>query len=146
VINQPVGEMIKDQVLLALPPATTVRAASERMRERYVGSVVVTDEAGRLLGIFTERDAVCRVLAAGRDAERTTLAEVMTAKPGFVGPDAMPIEALRLMQDGGFRHVPVVLRDGRVVGMVSFTDFRGLDFARLQARLEEEGGYFESLR
>ena len=74
------------------------------------------------------------------------MAEVMTPKPSGVGPDAMPIEALRLMQDGGFRHVPVVLPDGRAVGMVSFTDFRGLDFARLQARLEEEGGYFESLR
>jgi hypothetical protein len=49
------------------------------------------------------------------------------------------------MQDGGFRHVPVV-RDGRVVGMVSFTDFRGLDFARLQARLAEEEGLFASLR
>ena len=50
------------------------------------------------------------------------------------------------MQGGGFRHTPVIGRDGIVVGMVSFTDFRGLDFVRMEVRLKEKANYFESLR
>ena len=111
-LTRPVAVLIRNQVLLTSPPQETVRAACQRMRDRYVGSVVVTDERGHLVGIFTERDAVCRVLAEGRDADRTTLAKVMTTEVATVSPQATALEALRLMQDGGFRHVPVVAEDG----------------------------------
>ncbi|MFL5333626.1 MAG: cyclic nucleotide-binding/CBS domain-containing protein [Geminicoccaceae bacterium] len=140
-LTRPVATLIRNQVLLTLPPQATVRVACQRMRERYVGSVLVTDERDHLLGIFTERDAVCRILAESRDADRTTLAEVMTADVVTVPPQAMALEALRLMQDGGFRHVPVVAAR-RLVGIVSFTDFRGME----HARLEEETQLFETVR
>ena len=140
-INRPVGTLIRQQTLLTLPPGTPVHEACCRMAERYVGSVLVTDERDRLLGIFTERDAVCRVLAQARDADRTTLAEVMTEKVSTLPPQGSALEALRLMQDGGFRHVPVV--DGeRVVGIVSWTDFRAPE----HARLEEETQLWETAR
>jgi CBS domain-containing protein len=126
---------------VALPPAATIRDACQRMRERRVGSVLVTDPEGKLLGIFTERDAVCRVLAEASDAERVTLAEVMTRDPATMPPRGTAMEALRLMQDGGFRHVPVVEGE-RVVGVVSSTDFSGLE----HTRLEEETETFETLR
>jgi CBS domain-containing protein len=111
------------------------------MRERAVDAVLVADEAGPLLGIFTNRDAVRRVLAEARDADRATLAEVMTRDPATVAPSAAAMEALRLMRDGGFDHVPVV-QDGRAVGLVSHSHFLGVE----QARLEEETRTFETLR
>jgi CBS domain-containing protein len=140
-LTRPVADLIRNQVTLTLPPQATVRTACQRMRERYVGSVVVADERGHLLGIFTERDAVCRVLAESRDADQTTLAKVMTTEVATVSPQATALDALRLMQDGGFRHVPVVA-EGRVVGIVSFTDFRGQE----HARVEHETELFETIR
>jgi CBS domain-containing protein len=140
-LTRPVVTLIRNQVLLTLPPQETVRAACQRMRERYVGSVLVTDGRDHLVGIFTERDAVCRVLAESRDADRTTLAQVMTTGVVTVPPRATALDALRLMQDGGFRHIPVV-EGVRVVGVVSYTDFRGQE----HARLEEETELFESIR
>jgi len=69
-LTRPVTVLIRNQVLLALPPWATVRAACQRMRERYVGSVLATDERDQLAGIFTGRDAVCRVLAESRTPTR----------------------------------------------------------------------------
>ena len=122
-MNRLLTGLIRNKTLLTLPPDATVRDACQRMRNRGVGSVVVTDEGGRLLGIFTKRDAVCRVLAAAGDAERTALSAVMTKDPAAMPHSGTAMEALRLMQDGGFRHVPVV-EDGRVVGIVCYTQGR----------------------
>jgi CBS domain-containing protein len=110
------------------------------MRERRVGAVLIADDGKHLVGIFTGRDAVCRVLAEGKDAAKTPLAEVMTNNPSSMSPTNPAIDALRLMSDGGFRHVPVVAV-GKVVGIVSHGDFRGLE----TARLDEESGFWERL-
>jgi CBS domain-containing protein len=123
---------------VTLPPSATVRQAARLMRDHRIGAILVTDAEGRLLGIFTGRDAVARVLAEGRNAARTTLGEVMTPNPDTLPPRANAIEALHLMQNGGFRHVPMVEGD-RVAGIVSFADFRGIE----RARLDEETGYWE---
>ncbi len=132
------SEIVRDQKPLIMPPKTTVKHACERMRERRVGAVLVADRDHHLLGIFTGRDAVCRVLAEGKDAAETTLAEVMTRDPATMPPTDTAIEALRLMRDGGFRHVPVV-HEGRLAGITSFADFRGVE----RARLDDETGYWE---
>jgi CBS domain-containing protein len=76
------------------------------MRERRVGAVLVTEADNRLLGIFTGRDAVHRVLAEGKSAARTKLAEVMTPEPDTMPPGKTAIEALRLMEHGRYRHMP----------------------------------------
>lgn len=133
-----IAELVSHQDPLILPPETTVKEACECMRTRRVGAVLVADRQRRLKGIFTGRDAVCRVLAEARDPERTTLAEVMTSGPDVIPPGKTAIDALRLMQDGGFRHLPVV-DDGTVVGVISRGDFRGLE----QARLDEETGFWQ---
>ena len=138
--NRQMCEIVRDQRPLTLPPNATIQEACRHMRDRRVGAVLVTDDARRLLGIFTGRDAVARVLAEARDPSRTTLAEVMTARPAIIPPGSTAIEALRLMQDGGFRHVPVT-DAGKVVGVVSQGDFRGLE----KARLDEETGLFERI-
>jgi CBS domain-containing protein len=137
--NRPMSEILRNQVPLALPPQASVQEACRRMHARRVGAVLVTDPRGVLLGIFTGRDAV-RLLAQAQDPAATTLREVMTPEPVCLPPGCTAIEALRLMHDGGFRHVPVV-RDGVVVGVVSRGDFRGLE----QDRLDAETGLWERI-
>jgi len=138
--NRPMSEIIKRQQPLALPPTASLQHACQLMRERRVGAVLVVDDEQRLVGIFTGRDAIARVVAEGRDAAATKLSEVMTPAPETLAPDKKAIEALRLMQDCGFRHVPVVDR-GRVVGVVSRGDFMGLE----QARLDDETALWERI-
>jgi CBS domain-containing protein len=132
------SELVSRQNPLALSPNTTVKKACACMRERGVGAVLVIDEKQHLLGVFTGRDAICRVLAEGKPPSRTHLAEVMTPHPDTIEPGRSAIDALRQMQDGGYRHLPVV-DQGKVVGIVSRGDFRGLE----QARLDEETGLWE---
>lgn len=136
-----ISDMVHDKKPLTLPETTTVQAACQKMRDRHVGAVLVTDKRHRLVGIFTGRDAVSRVLAEARDPAKTQLAEVMTAKPCTLCQTMTFVDALRLMQDGGFRHVPVVEEDGRIVSVISRGDFRGLE----QARLDEETGLMERI-
>ncbi len=125
--------------LLELPAGASVRDAAQAMRHWDVGAVLVT-ENGRLAGIFTERDLVNRVIACDRDPESTPLSEVMTRDPDTIYPGATALEALRLMEDGGYRHVPVVA-EGRLVGIVSRRDFIGSE----KGRLEMESGLWERL-
>jgi len=138
--NRRISDIVKDQKPLVLPPTATVEQACLGMLERPCGAVLVADETSRLLGIFTGRDAVGRVLAMRRDASRTKLADVMTRNPSTLPSGSTAIEALRLMQDCGIRHVPIV-EDGKVRGIVSQGDFRGLE----KARLDEETGLFERM-
>lgn len=134
------ADIVRDQQPLVMSPATTVKEACERMRDLRVGAVLVADPDRRLLGIFTGRDAVTRVLAEGRNGVTTRLAEVMTSNPAKMPTGGTAIEALRLMQDCCCRHVPIV-DEGKVLGIVSRGDFRGLE----QARLDEESGLWERI-
>ena len=134
------SDVVKNQVPVTLPPDATVRDACQRMRDRRVGAVLVTEGDQRLLGIFTGRDAVHRVLAQGKSATRTKLAAVMTRDPDTMPPGKTAIEALRLMEYGRYRHVPVI-DDGKVVGIVSRFDFSGIELDRL----DEETGLWERI-
>jgi len=134
------SDIVRNQKPLTLPETATVKHACECMRQRKVGAVLVTDGQDRLVGIFTGRDAVGRVIAEGRKAEATTLGEVMTAKPRSMPPDQPAIEALRLMQDSGCRHVPIIEK-GKILGVVSKADFRGNEVDRL----DEETGLWERI-
>ena len=139
-MNREMAEIIRNQKPLTLPPTATVQEACKHMHERKVGAVLVTNPKGELVGIFTGRDAV-RVMAEGKPAEATPLRQVMTKNPHCLPPRHTAIHALRLMRDGGFRHVPVV-DEGVVIGIVSRGDFRGLE----QDRLDEETGIWERMR
>ena len=113
----PIRDVIERRKLVVAPPDASVANAAALMKQENVGAVLVV-EAGRLVGIFTERDAVYRVMAAARDPHRTLLSEVMTSDPKTVQPDDSFGYALLLMHEHGFRHAPVV-EDGRLVGVVS---------------------------
>ncbi len=135
-----VADVVHDQDPVTLAPSATVQEAAERMRERGVGAVLVTERGRKLVGIFTGRDACCRVLAEGKDAKATTLSDVMTKDPTTLPPGESVIDALRLMQRGGFRHIPVV-DGGKVVGVVSRGDLKGMELDRL----EEETTLWEKI-
>jgi len=134
------SDIVRNQDPVMLPPNATVREACQRMRDHRVGAVLVTDGDRRLLGIFTGRDAVHRVLAEGKGTTRTKLVDVMTRNPDTMPPRKMAIEALRMMEDGRYRHLPIV-EDGKVVGIVSRFDFSGIELDRL----DEETGLWERI-
>src|SRR5450631_3101535 len=112
------ADVVVDQRPLVMSETASVLAACTQMAERRAGSVLVTDTQGDLVGIFTGRDVVCNVLAAGKDAVATPLSQVMTRDPVTMSPDRSAVDALRLMWDGGFRHVPLI-QGARLIGVVS---------------------------
>ena len=119
---------------LMIPATTTVTEAARRMREGNTGAAMVL-EGPRLAGIFTERDALFRVLAVARDPNETPVAAVMTRDPQTIHPDKPFDEALRMMHEGRFRNVPVV-EDGRPLGMVSVRDALDPELLHLRVALE----------
>lgn len=116
--SEPVGNVMERKKLLTATPHTTVNEAAKLMARKKVGAVLVIGENQELVGIFTERDAVFRVIAKGRDVRTTRLAEVMTPAPLTVHPRKSLGYALLMMHDNGFRHAPVV-EDGKLIGIVS---------------------------
>jgi CBS domain-containing protein len=113
-------------VLASLPPqftaaGSTVAEAVTSMRESGAGYVLVAD-AGRIVGIFTERDLLGRVLAAGRTPADTAIESVMTPDPVVLRQDDSLAIAINKMVMGYFRHIPVVDADGRVRGVASSHD------------------------
>ena len=106
------------------------------MKLHNVGALLVVDGT-RLAGIFTERDALFRVLAAGLDPAHTRVADVMTAQPQTIHPDEPFLHALRVMHKGRFRHLPVVEFE-RPLGMVSARDALDDDLEALRVALEQQ--------
>jgi len=127
--NRKLAEIVKDQKLLALTEQATVQEACRCMCERRTGSVLVVDHQQCLTGIFTGRDAV-RALAEGKNAEVTTLAQAMTPNPITIAADSRAIDALRVMSNCGFRHLPVVEGE-KIWGVVARSDFMGIEIDRL---------------
>ena len=118
------GQLIKRNVVY-LPSSTNVSEACKVMATKHIGAVLVMDD-GQLEGIFTERDAVIRVLAERRDPEATQLSEVMTRDPITIAPQSAATDALRLMSEVGFRHIPIA-EGGEVYGVISIRDFVGVE-------------------
>lgn len=112
-----VKDVMERKNALTLSPETTVYSAAKQMAEGRLGAVMV-GERNRLVGIFTERDALFRVIACGLDPSTTRLADVMTTNPKTVGPNDSYGYALVMMQENAFRHAPVV-ENGQAIGIVS---------------------------
>jgi len=133
-------------IVATQPPTTTARTATVReaallMKERGKGALLVLD-GSKLVGIFTERDALYRVIAAGRDPATTSVGDVMTPQPQSIHPDEPFLHALRVMHQGGFRHLPVV-EHGRPLGVVSSRDALDEDLFNFQMDLEQREGVRE---
>ena len=112
-----VRNVMERRKLLTTAPTTTVSKAARLMTMKHVGAILV-NEGDRVVGIFTERDALFRVMARGRDPETTLVEDVMTPNPKTIGPDEPFGRALIVMFEHGFRHLPVIEK-GVAVGIVS---------------------------
>jgi CBS domain-containing protein len=123
--QRPIRSIIENQDPIVAKSDITVTEAARLMKLHRIGAILIVD-GGRLAGIFTERDALFRVVAEGRDPAATRVAEVMTRNPRTITADRPFGHALHLMYEGEFRHVPVV-ENGRPLGMVSARDALGPD-------------------
>ncbi|MDD2885069.1 MAG: CBS domain-containing protein [Dechloromonas sp.] len=126
-----IQDIVAGRPLIDASPAMSVRAAAQLMAQKRIGALLVVEQ-GQIAGIFTERDALNKVLAGQLDPDQTPLSAVMVAHPQTIGADKPLAYALQMMVDGGFRHVPVVDRDGRPIGMVSARDALGQDMVDLE--------------
>lgn len=133
--QRPVREILSRPEPVTATPGTTVRRAAELMTEHACGSVVVVDAAGRVVGIFTERDLTRRVVAAGLDPDTTPLSAVMTPEPDTIAADAPVADAVRYMDECGYKHLPVL--DGeRLIGVVAPEDIPFAEIAQLADELD----------
>lgn len=127
-----IQDVLAGRTLITATPDMSVRAASRLMAEKRIGALLVL-AGGSIAGIFTERDALNKVLAAGLDPETTSLSAVMVAEPMTIQVDRPLSHALHMMAEEGFRHVPVLDADGRAIGMVSARDALGQDMVELES-------------
>jgi CBS domain-containing protein len=113
----PIRSVMERKKFITAAPDRTVSQAARLMAGKDAGAVLVV-EGDQLIGIFTERDVVFRVIAAGLEPTETLLRDVMTANPKTLGPTQSYGHALVIMQENGFRHVPVV-DEGQAIGIIS---------------------------
>lgn len=133
-------DLVGEQELFSCPPSTPVRIATQKMAKRRVSAILVVGDDQQLLGLFTERDLAVRVVAASLNPDTTTLGEVMSCSPDHLPPEAGAMEALRLMQSRHYRHLPIV-RDGKVLGIVSIRDLFEVQVENLARDLQEHNDY-----
>jgi CBS domain-containing protein len=116
--------------VISVVPETPIGDAARRMVEADIGAAVVLDEKGDLCGVITERDLL-RCVSDGIDPA-TPVDQRMTRHVLTTGPETEIAEAMALMVDGHFRHLPVVNADGHVIGMISMRDLMAYTSLRLR--------------
>ena len=117
-----VFQSMSNKHVVSVPPQASIREAACVMTRANVGSVLVLEPPDAMMGILTERDLMTRVLAKGVDPEKTTVREVMTPKPICVTPETPVSEAIVIMIERGFRHLPVMTAQQRILGVFSVRD------------------------
>ena len=127
-----IGEIIQGHPLFYVSSTATVREVARTMSECNIGAIAVLD-AGKLVGIFSERDIVTRIVVEGRDPDETHVDSVMTKDLFVAGPDDDINDALQKMHECNCRHLPVVHR-GNLVGMISIRDLLKVDDDANRAR------------
>jgi signal-transduction protein with cAMP-binding, CBS, and nucleotidyltransferase domain len=127
-----VMDVLANRELYSVEPHLTAAEVAHRMAELHVGAILVIRD-GELMGIFSERDFLVRVVVGGRDAERTSVADVMTSNVASIEEAASLEEAMETMRVHNCRHLPV-MRNGRVTGFLSMRDL--MNFA-LEQKTEE---------
>ena len=117
-----VFQSMSQRHVVSLPPQASVWDAACIMTKANCGSVLIIDSAGVMQGILTERDLMTRVLAKALNPQTTQVSEVMTHNPQSVGPDMKVSEAVLIMIERGFRHLPIVSPAPKILGVFSVRD------------------------
>lgn len=134
-----VPDVISGQTLITVNLSDTARAIAKLMHEKRIAAVMVT-EGNRLIGIITERDMTTRVIAAGNDPDTSTAKDIMTANPDTLHPDDTPAQAIKMMIEHNYRHLPVT--DGEtLVGMVSVRDLYAIYNLELEEDLKDRNAF-----
>lgn len=135
-----VFQSIPKKHVLSLGPQANVWEAACAMTRANCGSVLVMEPPDRLLGIVTERDLMTRVLARALDPKGTLLSQVMTAHPICVAPEMKVSDAVLIMIERGFRHLPIVSAERKILGVFSVRDAlpREIGTALSQAEFNEQ--------
>lgn len=133
--DRPIREVIAERPLVRAQSHATVAEAARLMKKHGTSALLVCEKR-QLVGVFTERDALFRVVAEKRDPATTRLADVMTRNPQTIPPDRPLGHAMHLMYEGRFRHVPVVER-GVPLGIVSASDALGPELQAFVAEVDE---------
>ncbi|MBC5783728.1 CBS domain-containing protein [Ramlibacter sp. USB13] len=135
-----VFQSITQRHVLSLGPHANVWEAACAMTRANCGSILVMEPPDRLLGIVTERDLMTRVLARALEPKNTTLAHIMTPHPQCVPPETAVSDAVVIMLERGFRHLPIVGADRKVLGVFSIRDALPLEIgaALSQAEFNEQ--------
>lgn len=123
-IDRPVGDVLKGKSspnLLSVASTATVLEAVALMDEKGLGSVLVRDSGGKMVGIFTERDLMRRVVRQGRDPKTTPMSAVMSPDVRQVPATESIVEVLRIMVEHGYRHM-LVAEGAKPAGVVSIRD------------------------
>jgi CBS domain-containing protein len=116
-----INQLLDGRALVSVSPSNTVKQACELLRQHNIGALAVLEHS-RLTGILSERDVICRCVAAGLPTDQTRVLDIMTPDPVTIHRQASLADAQTKMSDGKFRHLPVVDRAGDVVGMLSMRD------------------------
>ena len=114
-------ESLLRRPVCTLPPDATCREAAQLLRDERVGCVVVSEHE-RPLGVVTDRDLVVRVMAAGRDPDKTPLRDAMSGEPVFLASDRGIDQVIATMRQERVRRIPIVDADGRLEGVVALDD------------------------
>ncbi len=117
-----VFQSMSQKHVVSLGPQATVWEAACMMTGANCGSVLIVDTPGKLLGIVTERDLMTRVLAKALSPSTTLVSEVMTKNPHCVTPETLVSDAVLLMIERGFRHLPIMAANGKLLGVFSVRD------------------------
>jgi CBS domain-containing protein len=125
-----ISEIVGNRPFPAVRPTNTIRECAYIMRE-WKSSAVLVIEAGKLVGILTERDIVFKAIALGCPLDSVGIASVMTRAPQVIEAHKPFGHALHLMFEGGFRHMPVVDNNGLPIGLLSAQDALAIDGQQL---------------
>ena len=117
-----VFQSMSQRHVISIGPQASLYDAACVMTRANCGSVLVIDTSNTLLGIVTERDLMTRVMAKGLDPASTPASSVMTRGPRVVPPETRVADAVLIMIERGFRHLPVVGHDGKILGVFSVRD------------------------
>jgi len=132
--NRILKDIIQGRDLLKVAPGTPIVEAARLMREHGKGAILI-EEKGRICGIFSERDMVCRVVAEGLNVDTTPISQVMSTQLVVAAPQDDHVVGLRRMRSAGVRHLPIV-DDSRLVGLVSRRELLAVDIELLEQDLE----------
>jgi CBS domain-containing protein len=136
-VHTPISVVLERQghKLFSISPSTTILDAVQEMTRQHIGCIAVM-EGAELVGIFTERDVMTRVVAKAVDPKAVRVGEVMTANPDTITPDVTVQQVMEIFNQKRFRHIPVV-SGGRVLGIVSIRNLSDWIVAAHRAEAEQ---------